>query len=108
MKDNIVKCEYRITATHGESIILKIRQLDIAYTNEQNCSSDFLEIRDGYWMKSKLLKRLCGNMSIDYPIISTSSRMLLTYIAKNAIGHSGFKASYEGNLLVSYNCNLIK
>lgn len=47
------RCEWRITATHGEKIVLNITQLDV-YKSE-SCRSDYLEIRDGYWHKSTLL-----------------------------------------------------
>lgn len=47
------RCEWRITATHGERIKLNITDLDIFKTDE--CNSDYLEVRDGYWHKSKLI-----------------------------------------------------
>jgi tolkin protein len=50
-------CEWRITATHGERIVLNITDLDI-YESD-SCETDFLEIRDGYWPKSPLLGKSC-------------------------------------------------
>lgn len=47
------RCEWRITATHGERIVLNITELDILKSDQ--CSTDYLEIRDGYWHKSPLL-----------------------------------------------------
>lgn len=47
------RCEWRITATHGERIVLNITFLDIFKSNY--CRSDYLEIRDGYWHKSRVL-----------------------------------------------------
>lgn len=47
------RCEWRITATHGERIVLNITELDILKSDQ--CGSDYLEIRDGYWHKSPLL-----------------------------------------------------
>lgn len=47
------KCEWRITATHGERIVLNITELDIPKSD--HCNTDYLEIRDGYWHKSPLL-----------------------------------------------------
>lgn len=88
------KCEWRITATHGERIILNITELDIK--KSPDCKSDFIEIRDGYWHKSELLGRYCGTGRID-PMTSTGSRMLVTYVSRNPSGHRGFTASYEGN-----------
>lgn len=87
------RCEWRITATHGERIILNITELDI--TKSQECKSDYLEIRDGYWHRSQLLGRYCGFGRVTEPIVSTGSRMLLTLVLKSA-GHKGFIANYEG------------
>lgn len=46
-------CEWRITATQGERIILNITEIDL-YKSE-SCDTDYLEVRDGYWYKSTLL-----------------------------------------------------
>lgn len=46
-------CEWRITATQGERIILNITDIDVF--KSENCDTDFLEVRDGYWYKSPLL-----------------------------------------------------
>lgn len=48
-----VKCEWRITATHGERIELNITEVDIVKSDQ--CSTDYLEVRDGYWHKSRLI-----------------------------------------------------
>ncbi|KAK5650137.1 hypothetical protein RI129_001166 [Pyrocoelia pectoralis] len=87
------KCEWRITATHGERIVLNITELDIA--KSPDCRNDYVEIRDGYWYKSDLLGKYCGSGKISDPIISTGSRMLVSYISKNPSGHRGFTANYE-------------
>lgn len=88
------KCEWRITATHGERIVLNITDLNIFKSN--NCRTDYLEIRDGYWHKSPVLGRFCGSGKINDLIKSTGSRMLLTYINNNRPNVSrGFAAHYE-------------
>ncbi|GFV68288.1 tolloid-like protein 2 [Trichonephila clavipes] len=48
-----IHCEWRITATQGERIILNITEIDIH--KSENCDTDYLEVRDGYWYKSPLL-----------------------------------------------------
>lgn len=94
------RCEWRITATHGEKIVLNITELDIA--KSPDCKTDFIEIRDGYWQKSELLGRFCGTGKID-SIISIGSRMLVTYVARYPSGHRGFMANYEGkNVVLRY------
>ncbi|XP_043283629.1 tolloid-like protein 1 [Venturia canescens] len=88
------RCEWRITATHGERIVLNITSLDILKSDY--CRSDYIEIRDGYWHKSKTLGRFCGSGKIHDAIVSTGSRMLVTYVTSSRQGnHRGFTASYE-------------
>ncbi len=89
------RCEWRISATHGERIILNITDLDIFKSN--NCRSDYLEIRDGYWHKSPILGRFCGSGKVNELITTTGSRMLLTFITSQHLNNMrGFAASYEG------------
>ncbi|XP_055611221.1 tolloid-like protein 1 [Uranotaenia lowii] len=88
------RCEWRITATHGEQIVLNITDLDVF--KSENCRTDYLEIRDGYWYKSPLLGRFCGSGRNANLIISTGSRMLLTYVTSyRQVGMRGFAAHYE-------------
>jgi len=46
-------CQWRISATHGEKIVLNITELDIL--DSPKCETDYLEVRDGHWLKSPLL-----------------------------------------------------
>uniref|UniRef100_A0A8D9B309 Metalloendopeptidase n=2 Tax=Cacopsylla melanoneura TaxID=428564 RepID=A0A8D9B309_9HEMI len=94
LPDTGERCEWRITATHGERIVLNITELDIFKSD--NCRSDYLEIKDGYWHKSKLIGRYCGKGKLEDPIVSSGSRMLITYVTSpNQIGHRGFSVNYE-------------
>lgn len=88
-------CEWRITATHGERIVLNITELDMH--DSPKCDSDYLEIRDGYWIRSPMLGRLCaGNVVMPQPFISSSYRLLVTYkTSSKHQGHKGFVGSYE-------------
>uniref|UniRef100_A0A182QG59 Metalloendopeptidase n=1 Tax=Anopheles farauti TaxID=69004 RepID=A0A182QG59_9DIPT len=88
------RCEWRITATHGERIVLNITDLDIYKSN--SCRSDYLEIRDGYWHKSPILGKFCGSGKVNELIRSTGSRMLLTYTTTfRQASMRGFAANYE-------------
>lgn len=46
-------CEWRISATHGEKIVLNITSLDVP--ESRNCVTDYLEVRDGYYERSTKL-----------------------------------------------------
>ncbi|XP_050301020.1 bone morphogenetic protein 1-like isoform X2 [Anthonomus grandis grandis] len=90
--DEKTECEWRISATPGEKIILNVTFMDIF--KSPNCSTDYLEVRDGYWRKSKLLGKFCGRGEIS-EIKSDSSRMLVTYVAENNRQTKGFVANFE-------------
>ncbi|XP_017142281.1 dorsal-ventral patterning protein tolloid isoform X1 [Drosophila miranda] len=86
-------CEWRITATHGERVVLKLENMNIFKSN--NCETDYLEIRDGYYVKSPLIGRFCGKVANDV-IRTVSSRMLLTYVnSHRSEGYRGFKAEFD-------------
>eukprot|EP00094_Tigriopus_californicus_P004908 TCALIF_04726-PA protein Name:"Similar to tll2 Tolloid-like protein 2 (Xenopus laevis)" AED:0.21 eAED:0.21 QI:19/0/0/0.86/0.78/0.73/15/0/884 len=114
------RCVWRIISTHGENIVLNVTSLDIPPSN--GCQTNYLEIRDGYWSRSELLgndpilhltmelyhhiwfllARLCGNVIPTEPIVSSGSRLLLTYhTSTNALPHNGFTISYEEFLLIA-------
>lgn len=96
-------CEWRITATNGERIILHVQELQLQFS--ENCTQDYLEIRDGYWHRSPLVRRLCGNHSNEV-ITTDTSRMLINYVNHNsAQGYRGFKARFEGRSRNIYRLN---
>ena len=52
-------CQWRISATHGEKIVLNITALDIPVTGHSDtCDTDYLEVRDGHYVMSKLIGRV--------------------------------------------------
>ncbi|KAL1489387.1 hypothetical protein ABEB36_014292 [Hypothenemus hampei] len=87
-----VRCEWRITATHGEKIVLNITNLDIE--KSPDCKEDYVEVRDGYWHKSTILGVFCGSGQVPL-ITSTGSRLLVTYVSKRNHELRGFTANYE-------------
>lgn len=96
------KCEWRITRSHGERIILEITDLKLFESDD--CKVDFIEIHDGYYSRAPVVRRLCGTQRSKTTIISTSNRMLIKYVARHAES-IGFKARYKsicgGNLTIS-------
>lgn len=87
-------CEWRITATHGERVLLNVSDMDIG--ESQHCETDYLEIRDGYWHKSPLLGKLCGKEKRKDLYMTTGYRMLVVFkTSREHAGRKGFRASYE-------------
>jgi len=58
------RCEWRITATHGERIVLNITELDILKSDQ--CNTDYLEMYnvDQSTGQSSLVVKYCGGVSI--------------------------------------------
>ncbi|XP_031635550.1 dorsal-ventral patterning protein tolloid-like [Contarinia nasturtii] len=86
------RCEWRISATHGERILLNISDFDMFQS--AYCKSDYLEVLDGYWHKSPLLGRFCGPKIEKPMLISTGNRMVINYISVHS-EYRGFSAKYE-------------
>lgn len=84
-------CEWRISATHGEKIVLNITSLDVP--ESRNCVTDYLEVRDGYYERSTKLGKFCGK-TIPGVLQSTDSRMWLRFVSTQKKGE-GFVAKYE-------------
>jgi len=54
-------CQWRISGTHGERIVVNISELRLASTD---CVTDYLEVRDGHWYRSPLLGQHTGLLSL--------------------------------------------
>ncbi|XP_074593288.1 protein tolkin-like [Brevipalpus obovatus] len=89
----IDNCEWRITATPGERISLNITDIDVYQATD--CDDSYIEIRDGYWIKSPLIAKICG--AKQPPIMmSTGYRLLVTFRSTvRQQNHRGFRAQYE-------------
>jgi len=66
-EESSLLCQWRISATHGEKIVLNITMIDIAEnsaitggstSSSSQCSDSYLEVRDGHYIKSPLLGNL--------------------------------------------------
>lgn len=49
-------CQWRISATHGEKIVLNLTDLDIPESKQ--CEKHYLEVRDGHFIMSPLLGKV--------------------------------------------------
>lgn len=88
-------CEWRIKANKGERILLDITDLDTFLLDSSDCGDDYLEVFDGYWHKSPLLARFCGD-EIPDNIVSSANYMFIRYVSSHTEhGHRGFVANYE-------------
>lgn len=91
-------CQWYIKRYQGEFIHFYVDYHDIP--ENKNCSTDYLEIRDGYWSKSPLIARFCGKKTYrnsDFILYkSTSNNLLITYKrSSNSSDDQGFSITYK-------------
>lgn len=83
-----------------------IGSLPMGYTDKldqmimSGCTSDYVEIRDGYTNRAPVIAKLCGHIAslrdIMRPIVSTSNRVLVSYkISSASAKKRGFLAQHE-------------
>uniref|UniRef100_A0A8C4Y0C8 Metalloendopeptidase n=1 Tax=Gopherus evgoodei TaxID=1825980 RepID=A0A8C4Y0C8_9SAUR len=86
-------CIWRISVTPGEKIVLNFTTMDLYKSSL--CWYDYIEVRDGYWRKSPLLGRFCGD-KLPEVLTSTDSRMWIEFRSSSNWLGKGFAAVYEG------------
>ncbi|XP_067324813.1 tolloid-like protein 1 isoform X1 [Anolis sagrei] len=85
-------CIWRISVTPGEKIVLNFTTMDLYKSSL--CWYDYIEVRDGYWKKSPLLGRFCGDKLPDV-LTSSDSRMWIEFRGSSNWVGKGFAAVYE-------------
>ncbi|XP_067120553.1 tolloid-like protein 1 [Centruroides vittatus] len=74
---------------------VKTISFTLDYTPEdENCSSEYLELRDGYWSKSPIIGRFCGNQTVQNTYTSTSNSILIAYKSSSNSSNAGFTLKY--------------
>uniref|UniRef100_A0ABM0MSC4 Metalloendopeptidase n=1 Tax=Saccoglossus kowalevskii TaxID=10224 RepID=A0ABM0MSC4_SACKO len=87
-----ITCEWRISVTPGEIIVLNFTIFDILQSSD--CWYDYVEIRNGHWNKSPLIGRYCGK-DIPATIRSADSRLWIQFKSSERYANKGFVAQYE-------------
>ncbi|XP_008536249.2 tolloid-like protein 1 isoform X1 [Equus przewalskii] len=85
-------CIWRVSVTPGEKIVLNFTTMDLYKSSL--CWYDYIEVRDGYWRKSPLLGRFCGD-KVPEVLTSTDSRMWIEFRSSSNWVGKGFAAVYE-------------
>ncbi|KAM3874302.1 bone morphogenetic protein 1-like [Diretmus argenteus] len=85
-------CVWRISVTPGEKIVLNFTSMDLFRSHL--CWYDHVEIRDGFWRKSPLKGRFCGD-KLPESVISTDSRLWIEFRSSSNWVGKGFSAVYE-------------
>ncbi|XP_037686895.1 tolloid-like protein 1 isoform X2 [Choloepus didactylus] len=85
-------CIWRVSVTPGEKIVLNFTTMDLYKSSL--CWYDYIEVRDGYWRKSPLIGRFCGD-KLPEILTSTDSRMWIEFRSSSNWVGKGFAAVYE-------------
>ncbi|XP_063314268.1 tolloid-like protein 1 isoform X2 [Pelobates fuscus] len=85
-------CIWRVSVTPGEKIVLNFTTMDLYKSSL--CWYDYIEVRDGYWRKSPLLGRYCGD-KLPEVLTTTDSRMWIEFRSSSNWVGKGFAAVYE-------------
>ncbi|XP_067120540.1 protein tolkin-like [Centruroides vittatus] len=91
-KSETVHCQWYIRRNRGEFIRFFLDYVNIL--ESENCADGYLELRDGYWSKSPLIGRFCGNNSLQKYYQTQSHTLLITYKSNNASNYAGFLLNY--------------
>ncbi|KAM4828885.1 cubilin [Thomomys bottae] len=87
------ECIWILQAPPGSSIMLKFEdQFSIEGTS--NCTSSYLEVRDGDGSNAPALAKLCGT-SLPRKQLSSREMIYLRFQSDNSPTHVGFKAKYS-------------
>ncbi|XP_065321720.1 bone morphogenetic protein 1-like isoform X1 [Gordionus sp. m RMFG-2023] len=87
-------CRWRISGTYGEYISLNITEFDIP--DNKNCENEYVIIRDGYFILSKLYGVYCGFIKLPLIITSSSNNLWVEYKSNSPNQENlGFLANYE-------------
>ncbi|KAJ1527940.1 hypothetical protein ONE63_007873 [Megalurothrips usitatus] len=85
------RCEWRVTATHGERIVLNVTQLDVE--NHDSCFYDYVAVHDGNTTDAPLIGLFCG-MNIPPEVHSTGNQLLVKFVSDGSVQKGGFSAMY--------------
>ncbi|KAH9514855.1 Dorsal-ventral patterning tolloid-like protein 1 [Bulinus truncatus] len=84
-------CVWNITVTPGYVVVLTFEYLDLEF--DDNCTNDFVEVRNGHGRSAVSLGRYCGN---EHPneIRSTGNKMSVVFISDSDINKTGFSVRF--------------
>ncbi|XP_060048215.1 cubilin [Erinaceus europaeus] len=86
-------CIWLITAPPGKLIRLHFEE-EFNIEATPNCTSSYLELRDGVDSDAPILSKFCGR-SLPRTQLSSGEAMYLRFLSSNSSTHVGFKAKYS-------------
>uniref|UniRef100_A0A0X3NN85 Tolloid-like protein 1 n=1 Tax=Schistocephalus solidus TaxID=70667 RepID=A0A0X3NN85_SCHSO len=88
-------CRWRVLARRGERIVFKFLRMGLLPpSNGNNCSEEYVEVRDGYNSTSHLIGRYCGS-TLPKRMATRTARMLIEYSRLAGQPASGFSILYR-------------
>lgn len=85
-------CEWTIQVTPGYTIELRFAMLSLEF--DYMCQYDYVEVRDGDSVDTKIIKRFCGNER-PLPIRSSGNTLHLLFKSDGSKNFDGFYATFQ-------------
>lgn len=87
-------CVWRITVPSEYQVAVKFHSFDIENQgNQDNCSYDFIEFRDGDSQNASIIGIYCGN-KIPADLTSTTNKLYVRFKSDSTVQRAGFSASF--------------
>ncbi|XP_033347146.1 cubilin [Bombus vosnesenskii] len=99
--DSLEDCHWNVITSVGKIIKFTINSMDIKNktinknaTIDNECTGDFLEVRDGAGPFSQLLGKFCGNQP-PLPILSGSNTLWIRFVSDGTLEGAGVEGTFD-------------
>ncbi|XP_054002675.1 cubilin [Hylaeus anthracinus] len=98
--ESLEECHWYVKTSPGKNIKLTINSMDIRNATNRNatneeCTGDYLEVRDGPTLFSELLGRYCGSQPPLAPILSTGDSLWIRFHSDGTVEGAGAVGTLE-------------
>ncbi|KAL0113327.1 hypothetical protein PUN28_012468 [Cardiocondyla obscurior] len=92
------ECYWTVIASPAKSIIFTINSIDIKNpinnTQDDKCTGDYLEVRNGGGPYAELINKFCGN-TVPSPVASASNKMWIRFYSDGITEGAGVTGTFE-------------
>ena len=91
----LANCTWEVIVKPKHRIEMQILYIDINDTD--GCYNDYVSVTDG----GQEIARYCGEPHVEFPLLSSSNKVLVTFISDEKLEGAGFAAAWkQGKIMV--------